>query len=463
MTMSITTRQYLSMKAGLLGIAAMAACLPEPASAGAVPARPAYDFVNSIGVSTHLNWARSPYRTRYAQVRAALSELGVRHIRDDIGTRSSTAAFRDLNASLGVRLTGVIDTRTGGGARQRLNDAGIPAKVAQARKELGPKVLAAIEGPNEYNILERDFGYKGWVADLRRYQGKLYNAVKSDAVLRGVPVIAPALGGPNDSLYYAKLGDISGLITYGSAHIYPNWLPFAQKVDKALPGIRRASPRQKIWVTETGWHQAFNSRAQWVPDSVLVKYVGRAMASYASHPALERVYYYQLVDPMNNPEKTKTTAHFGLMDYSLRRKPSYYAFRNTMHIMCDSTPGLTPQSLRYTLSGNLGNVRSLLYQKRNRAFYLLIWVEKPSFTRNTLIHNPPQAVTIRFEQPIRQVRMYAPSDVTGGIAKSNLPKRTFAQPTTLRLDVVDALTVLEVVPTGTVVPPVSTRCDFNAT
>lgn len=457
-----TLHQRLSIPAVFFGFTTLMACLPDAVSAGAVSSRPAHGFVNSMGLSTHFDWAPSPYRTRYPQVKAALGELGVRHIRDNIGTNGSTAVYRDLNATLGVRLTGMIDTRSGQGAGQRLNDAGIPGKVNQARAELGPKVLAAIEGPNEYNTLERDFGYGGWVGDLRRYQQKLFNQVKSDAVLRGVPVVAPALGGPNEGAYYAKLGDLSSSITHGSAHIYPNWLPFAQRTEQVLPGVRRTSPRQQVWVTETGWHQAFSSGAQWVSDDALVKYVGRAMASFASHPALGKSFYYQLVDPMQNPAKTSTAAHFGLLDYSLRRKPSYYAVRNTMHVMCDNPLGFAPQSLRYTLSGNLGNVRTLLYQKSNRAFYLVMWVEKQSFTQNRPIHNPPQAVNVRFEQPITQVRMFAPTDMAGGIANGNLPKRTYARPTSISLNAVDAITVLEIVPTGTAVPPVSTRCNFAA-
>ncbi|QLH39295.1 MAG: hypothetical protein HWD60_10530 [Defluviicoccus sp.] len=129
----------------------------------------------------------------------------------------------------------------------------------------------------------------------------------------------------------------------------------------------------------------------------------------------------------------------------MQRKQSYYAVRNTMHIMCDNALS-SPQSLGYSLSGNLSNVRTQLYQKRNGAFYLIAWLEKQSFTKNKVINNPPQAVTIRFEQAISQVRAYRPSDATGGIAGSNQPKQTYVQPTTINLSVGDALTILEIVP-----------------
>ncbi|QLH39292.1 MAG: hypothetical protein HWD60_10515 [Defluviicoccus sp.] len=145
----------------------------------------------------------------------------------------------------------------------------------------------------------------------------------------------------------------------------------------------------------------------------------------------------------------------------MQRKQSFYAVRNTMHVMCDS-PRPATQSLRYSLSGNLANVRTQLYQKRNGAFYLVAWVEKQSFFRNKVINNAPQAVKIRFEQPISRVRAYQPSDTAGGIARSNQPKQTYTQPSVINLSVKDALTILEIVPRGTALPGVSTKCSFAA-
>ncbi len=455
--------RVISLSTILLVVASTTILVSRLSFADQVTARSAYDFVNSMGLNTHFDWGPSAYRTQYAQAKSAIAELGVKHIRDAIGTNNSTAIYRDLNTALGVRLTGMIDVRTGSGAGQRLNVGGIQGKISQARTQLGTKVLVAIEGPNEYNVMERDYGYQGWVADLRQYQQVLYNQVKADSVLRSVPVVAPALGGPNEGAYYAKLGNLSSAITLGSAHIYPNWLPFEQRTEQVLPGVRVTSPWQKVWVTETGWHQAFNTSAQWLPDDALVKYLGRAMASYAAHPSLGKGFYYQLIDPYQNPANTVTGLHFGLLDASMRRKPSFYAVRNTMHVMCDNPLGFAPQSLRYTLSGNLSNVRTLLYQKKNRAFYLMIWIEKQSFNQRQPVINPPQAVSIRFDQPIQQVRTFLPTGLTGGIASGNLPKQTYSQPAALALNAIDAITVLEIVPVGTPVPPVSTSCTFNAT
>ena len=74
----------------------------------------------------------------------------------------------------------------------------------------------------------------------------------------------------------------------GSAHIYPNWLPLAQKVRDVLPTTKSAVPGQRVWITETGWHTAFNSGAQYVSHDTVVKYLGRALAEFAGNDEIER-------------------------------------------------------------------------------------------------------------------------------------------------------------------------------
>ncbi|QLH39294.1 MAG: hypothetical protein HWD60_10525 [Defluviicoccus sp.] len=215
----------------------------------------------------------SPYRTKYAQAKAALAELGIRHIRDSVGNTSANAVFRDLGNNLGVKLCAVVDARTGSGASTRLANSQIAATLSRAKSQIGTTILKAIEGPNEYNQLERDYGYQGWAQELRSYQTELRRQVKADPVLKSLPVIAPSMADPMQASYYTKLGNLSGSIDRGNAHVYPNWLSWDQKIKQVTPYARISAPTQPIWTTETGWHMAFNSGAQWVPEDVLIKYL----------------------------------------------------------------------------------------------------------------------------------------------------------------------------------------------
>jgi hypothetical protein len=454
------------LKGGFLSafvLAALAANLVFSGQAFAerVQARPAFRFVDSVGVVTHFSWGFSPYGTQYARAKGALAELGIRHIRDQAGNAQALGLFRDLNRSLGVRMVLGVDMRRGGGAGERLEARDIPGKLAELREHLGRQALTAIEGPNEYNILERDYGYRGWPEELRAYQAELYRQVRNDRELDSTPVLAPPLGGPNIPYYHDVLGNISRIADEGSAHIYPNWMSMAQKVEEIFPAVKIAHPRERIWITEGGWHDAVNSGRMFVPEDTMIRYLPRAMAEFATHPDITRGYFYQLIDPVPDPSRSDTTAHFGLMDTRLSKKPSFYATRNLMHVMCDDRPVRDTGSLSYNLSGNLSDVRSHLYQKRNGVFYLLIWVEKQLHDRFGRIENRPQAVSVRFGEPISLVRRYAPSDPNSDLTRGNLPERVYSAPEEIDLNVPDHMMVLEIVPRGTAVPAVSTSCDFT--
>lgn len=433
----------------------------EQTFAAPVPARPAYRFVDAVGVAAKFSWGTSVYRTRYPQAKAALAELGIRHIRDQVGNEQAMQVYRDLHGSLSVRLTAIVDTRRGGGSRQRLDPSAIAGELQRARSGLGTRILAALEGPNEYNILERDYGYRGWVTELRAYQAALFRQVRENSALRSLPVLAPSVGGPDVEYYHRKLGNIGAWSDHGNGHVYGNWFSLAQKVDEVLPYTDMATPGQRYVLTETGWHTAYNAGKQHVPEDTRIRYLPRAMAEFATHSRVRRGFIYQLVDPYHDPDRTRANAHFGLLDHHMQKKRSFYAVRNMMHIMCDDPPSKDPSSLNFTLSGNLADVRAHLFQKRSGSFSLLLWLEKPLHGRDGRIVNPPRPVTVQFNQPITVARRYLPSDPDADLTNSHWPKQTYWEPTRVSLEVPDHMLVLEVFPRGVPITPVYRSCNFR--
>jgi hypothetical protein len=130
--------------------------------------------------------------------------------------------------------------------------------------------------------------------------------------------------------------------------------------------------------------------------------------------------------------------------------------------------GPAPGALKYSLSGNLADQRTLLYQKNNGAFYLVTWLEKPgkvgiSATESRDVINPPQAVRVKFEQGVSLVRKYEPGDPYGDVTIANEPKQRYSTPKNPDLSVRDSVTILEIVPTGVVPPAVKKNCKFRAT
>jgi hypothetical protein len=231
------------------------------ARAESVPAQPAYNFVNSVGLSTYFGWPESPYRTSYAEVKARLAELGVRHVRDGASNWWATSALRDLYLTLGVRTLAIVDLRTGSGAQQRLDPSRIKSHLDMIRTTLGTAPLVGIEGPNEYNTLERVYGYTEWPTDLRRFQEQLYGMVSTHPDFVARKILQPSLGGPNSALYYARMGDYSNIADIGNLHIYPNWFTWEKAATREYDGAQDTMPGRPFWSTETGWHSAITGQS----------------------------------------------------------------------------------------------------------------------------------------------------------------------------------------------------------
>lgn len=454
------TKGY-AVTAAVLAVLGVGFLGEQEALAAPVTAKPAHRFIDTVGIGVKFSWGSLTYRTRYAEAKAALAELGIRHLRDSIGNTSALEIHKDLHNSLGVRLNAIVDTRRGSGYNERLDPSGIADELQRA-STLGPRIIAAIEPPNEYNVIERDYGYTGWPRDLRAYQVELYRQVKSHSQLRSLPVLAPSLGGPDLAYYFPKFGDISAYSDFGNLHLYPNWYSFATKIEEILPYAKIMTPRQRIAVTETGWNVAINSTKQWVPEDVRVRYLPRAMADYARHPDLQRSFIYQLIDHVYDPTYSDAKTK-GLIDYNLNRRKSYYAVRNMMHILCDEYPVATPGSLDFTLSGNLSDVRTQLYQKRSGSYSLLIWQEKQLYNKYGRLNNAPQNVTITFNQGINALRRYVPSDPNSDLLTGNFPKETLWATNRMSFSVPDHMIVIEVFPRGVPVTPVYKSCDFQPT
>ena len=181
------------------------------------------------------------------------------------------------------------------------------------------------------------------------------------------------------------------------------------------------------------------------------------MVSLATHPDIERGFIYQLVDldpdPNNSLKGTK-----GLINYQLQPKLAFYAVRNMMHILCDNDTPFEGRNLNYDLSGDLADVKTVLYQKTDRAYYLLIWLEKRGMAEDGPINNAPQAVKLRFGQNINLVRSYRPSQANGDLPTGNRPRQTFDNPDSLNLTIYDDITILEIIPNGLTPPPLPNGC-----
>jgi hypothetical protein len=415
---------------------------PRQACAAVQRAKAADQFVNSIGVMTHQSYFNSAYGN-FQAVSDKLVALGVRHARDSavLSTdadynRKVYDRFKGL-ANRGVRYTLIVDPRSLGLAD--IDSAKINAIVAHSGG-----ALEAVEGPNEFDLS----GRADWADRLRAYQRSLYQSVKASS--SPVPVLAPSLAYATN---YDQLGDMSAYCDFGNTHPYPGgrnpgtsgWGSGGYgSLSWNIANARKVCGTKPIIATETGYHNvpgplgAYSNTG--VPEDVSGKYIPRLFLHYYDM-GLPRVYAYEMVDLMGDPSKSDWQKHWGLLRSDYSAKPAYVALKRLIGLLSDPGPSFVPGSLDYSLSGDLTNVRQMLFQKRDGRFYLVLWQEVLGYNvdTDTYISVAPRPVTLRLSTPIFKAAVYEPN-------RQKTPLRSYSMPTELLLQVSDRIAVVRLTP-----------------
>lgn len=431
-------------------------------------ARPAYDFVNSVGVNTHFSWTGTSYDTRYEQLKTALADIGIKHIRQSAAGTASVKRITDLYKSLGVLTLMLVDNFGAADWTARdLPPAIAATQVNDAIAKLGAGVFSGIEGPNEYEAVIKK-GVKDWALKLRTFQAALYAAVKGNDAAAGIPVVAPSLI-KNTAANFRELGNVSSFCDLGNLHAYCGEPP----MDAGLAAMMRltpiVTPGKQVLVTEYGLHTAMKEApAHPFSDNAKAKYMARAVAALFAHSEVRRGYIYDLIDAKSEPDNPGY--NFGLIHADGTPTKAYYAIRNLMHMLCDADATFEPRELRTTITGDVRKVRSFLVQKASGVFYLVLWqdaicYEKPKLSNKYVCRDWDSAmvpVTIVFDEPIAKVRTYIPRPIDGDPDSGKRATATFDAPTSVGLDVPDELLVVEIVP-GCMIPVEFPGCKFTAT
>lgn len=165
------------MKSGFVALFG-ALLFVSPAGFGQpLQARQADLFVESVGVNVHLHYYDTAYTDFEGKVLPSLRDLGVRHIRDGVcpvADGLKPGRLQTLFTELGVRATLIADPRC----------ESVAEAFTHVYSTLGVGLLAALEGPNEYDRS----GAGDWLTELRGYQAGLHAVFKSDPATAAVPL-----------------------------------------------------------------------------------------------------------------------------------------------------------------------------------------------------------------------------------------------------------------------------------
>ncbi|KJH72050.1 hypothetical protein [Aliterella atlantica] len=406
------------------------AAITNSAQAAQEKARRADDFVNSIGVNTHLYYDASIYYKRYNDlIKPKLLELGVRHIRDGC-TRNYNGYMTRLKElkNLGIRTTLVCDPRY-------LSASSAVSLV----KEIGTDVIESVQVTNEYNLS----GDGNWANNLRNYQKQLWQGMKGSSSTAGIKIYGPALSGASA---YSTLGDMSAYQDYGTMNNYMSGRNPGNSgwggggygsLDWNVRSAKKASLSKPVLTTETGYHSVVSTSNghRGIPDDVAGKYTPR-LALVQFNYGIPRTFIYEFLNTYYDPGSLYM--NFGLLRNDGSQKPAYGALKNLINLLKDPGASFTPGTLDYVLGGDTTNIRRTLLQKRDGKFYLILWKEALGYNVDTkkYISVPSQKVTVTLNTSISKATTYIPNDSANYKSSQTYPKQ-------LSIDVPDRVVVIK--------------------
>jgi hypothetical protein len=392
-------------------------------------AQSADKFVDSMGVNTHLRYLDTTYKNFNNIIKPRLNELGIRHIRDGliVTDLDSQKKFSELG-KLGIKLTMLFDYRWN-------KD---PKEVEQIVKML-PDFVEAIEGPNEWDVVQPTYQGQKFPQALRDFQNKLYSTVKETAMTKHLPVVAASMAHWWNA---EKVGSMACDI--GNIHSYSGGkMPSAGDLDEWwIPAARLICGNKPIMATETGLHNAIRDPKALHPgvsELAAGKYIPRLYLEYFNR-SIRRTFTYEFIDEESAIDQEN---NFGLLRYNGSPKPAFTALKNVITLVKDPGSSFPLKSLAYTLTDPPPHLHHTLLQKRNGKFYLILWQEVSSFDLKMKqdIVVPDLSITVNLRTPIVAAAIYRP-------LKSIKPIQQWRNPQRLSLSVPDHLLVLELTPSS---------------
>lgn len=412
-----------------------------PTEARSRQARSADAFVDSIGITVHLEHKKGVYAKHQSIVVPRLQTLGIRHIRaaiwaNDFETQRKIQGL----GQLGIKSLVVMDPVRGI----------TPSEATKIVKNLSQSI-EAVEGPNEWDILRfRDklrYKGRGFPDGLREFQAELYTALKNDPATQNMPVLAP-------SLINMKNASLLGRVEcdFNNIHSYPRGqFPGSKSLERHyLSQSKTLCGEKPVIATETGYHNALNHKPRsrrerfhsGISEQISAKYIPRLLLEYFER-GVERTYIYELIDRKPNPKKNQKLLNFGLVRNDGSPKPAYFAVKNLLQILSDSQ---TQQSihnnlgkLNYSISGDVHAIRHTLLQKRNGRFYLILWQEVPSIKNRLTLSVPAKPLALNLNTPTSQATLFRP-------VTSALPIATHQDPVKINIQVTDDPLIIEISP-----------------
>jgi hypothetical protein len=378
-------------------------------------------FVNSIGVNIHINYSTTAY-ANYTALKNSLVQLGIHYVRDQSSGGGAGSYqvqhWNDLYSTAGIQLSLILDSR--------YSSATTWVPTVQA---LG-KTVWEVEGQNEPDNPKAGISLNEAVSE----QQELYTLFKANTATASVPIASPSWIEWSQSAANQISQTARGYFDYGNIHSYPS--NPSSMIGTLINEWEQAYSNKPLVASEEGWPTGNDGYTL----GVQAKNVTRMYLENFSR-GITKTFAYELVDEQNNLADSED--NFGLLYNNWTPKPAYTALQNLIGLLNDPGPSFQPSALSYSLSGSTANVKTLLLEKRNGTFYLVLWDEcgtdgtSEGCDSSNVDSGAP--VTVNFSNPISQLSTILPDESVAPIAE-------YSNITSVNLDVPDEPLVLQINP-----------------
>jgi hypothetical protein len=275
--------------------------------------------------------------------------------------------------------------------------------------EVVPGSVEGMEGANEYDINSYNLngedsqtvGVPWGVLDDQDLQA----AVQADPLLAGVPIVAASVEGVTQ-----PASGIGPYINIANSHIYS--LPGDQLQTTELQELgwaRASAPGAPIWVTEAGISSSGYGTSFWgVTDAYTQGIIDTNVLLDGWYNGVSKTFLYELVD--GGPVATDQESNFGLFNQDGTPKPVATDIHDMMTILADPTGGsFSPSTLNYTISGLPSSGLSMLLEKSDDTFWLVVWNASAALYNGSVDVVPPTSrVEVSFGSVAFDTSVYDP-------------------------------------------------------
>lgn len=392
-----------------------------------VQAKRAQSFPESVGANLHITWGGGTSWADKGRIVQAAKNSGIFHFRDSVPYDWSQDTYEQLYREVGGRFLIIPDRGMYNPVQTYRPQFDNMARLLDAC----PGSIVAMEGFNEINnaAWTINVGSGNTAANLslgRALQEKLWSErlAHPHPGIKALKIANLTVASISPDQAFASLGNMAGWADYGTWHTY-----FGQgdqpraMLQNGWNGATKLVPGKPAMLTETGYYTAVQDMG-WGGGGVDYPTQAKLLANLllaAYEMGFARSYIYSLMDdPADLNASTNIESSFGICRGDGSPKPAATTIKRLIDLLRDSAPtalSFSPGTLDLTITGMPSTGKSLVFQKADGTFVVVLWSEVDIWDQpnKRSIGINPSSVTLTLARPAKNVLVSAPFTGAGSV------------------------------------------------